>query len=1208
MHSDSGSSRPVIGHLAEAGGTVVAVSPDGSKRIVEPGAPLFLHDRVFTEPGHTASIELLNGQPLVVDDHTRLVLVESMLSSPGHNNDEASEEDLDKLLDDALSEDETSSQRSRAELWDDVDSNKTSTMDIPRMPVVDHEGARGQVGTGGQEYDSSYLSRLKTLDLSERDDKVFTGHFQPLSPSPGKGLVFSLLSAPDTGSLSLDNDGSFQFDPGGDFQHLGAGETEVIVFTVLVEDDQGYQEETEVEVTVTGENNAPEVTAPVVASLPQEDEVFTLDLLKHALDRDDNDELLVQNLRLTSGNETGVQVSIDGSELIIDPRAYRFLADGETETLSYEYEVSDSLESVTQTATITLSGTNDAPAVTGAIIETTNEEAGTVTVDLLDSASDIDDTDSLRAVSLRLIVGDPVGVTIAADGNSLEIDTAAYEHLADGEAETIEYEYEVEDDHGATVTRQASIDIEGRNDAPEDIVLSSTSITENDAGAVVGTLSTTDKDLNDTHSYTVSDNRFEVVGNQLRLKATESLDHETENTVTVYVTSTDSSGTDHTESFTINVGDTNENPVSTDGSAIIDEETLYRFSPADFSFTDEDDGDSLSYVQIDTLPAKGVLELNGSPVAVGNQILPSDISAGNLTFLPDNRESGNDYASFQFRVSDGSLLSDTQTFSFDVTPVANAPTLSLNAPVINSVEDTPISLGITTSLSDSDGSETLDLMLSGIPSGSIVSDGNNSVTSDGSDLNISSWQLSTLQLIPPTDSTSGFILTITATTTESGNSDSTSVSRTLTVNLTPDDDAPVAGDVDLGSTVEENDFVITETALLASATDIDSDPLSVTSVTLDNAAHGTLTDNLDGTWTFSPAEDYNGNDVTFSFVVSDGTTGDEVTATATLDVTADNDAPDPVDDISSGEVTVGEGAVTGSSSVLDNDTDVDSGTLSVTHVNGSAIAALGTTTIIGTYGELAIAADGSWTYTPATIDPDSNLIAALVDQFTYTVSDGEDSATATLSVNVNRSPEAQSGTLSATEDGAAVSGTLSALDRDTGDTLTFSKETDPSEGSVTVNADGSFQFSPGSDFQDLAQGESRTVSFTYRVTDSNGDFDTAQISIVVAGANDAPSAIALSSSTVDENDAGAIIGQLTVTDPDASNTHSFSVDDNRFEVVSGQLKLKDGVSLNYESASTVTVNVTATDDQSAQKVQSFTLTVFDQNDAPDLTAVTRIIW
>ena len=57
-----------------------------------------------------------------------------------------------------------------------------------------------------------------------------------------------------------------------------------------------------------------------------------------------------------------------------------------------------------------------------------------------------------------------------------------------------------------------------------------------------------------------SDGRFEVVGNTLKLKAGVSLDHESESTVSVDVTSTDAGGLSRTETFTINVTNVNEAP------------------------------------------------------------------------------------------------------------------------------------------------------------------------------------------------------------------------------------------------------------------------------------------------------------------------------------------------------------------------------------------------------------------------------------------------------------------------------------------------------------------------------------------------------------------------------------------------------------------------------------------------------------------------
>ncbi|TDX32379.1 putative Ig domain-containing protein [Modicisalibacter xianhensis] len=91
----------------------------------------------------------------------------------------------------------------------------------------------------------------------------------------------------------------------------------------------------------------------------------------------------------------------------------------------------------------------------------------------------------------------------------------------------------------------------------------------------------------------------------------------------------------------------------------------------------------------------------------------------------------------------------------------------------------------------------------------------------------------------------------------------------------------------------------------------------------------------------------------------------------------------------------------------------------------------------------------------------------------------------------------------------------------------------------------------------------------------------------------APSDITLDNASVLENAQGAAIGQLTVEDID-DTTHTFSVDDDRFEVDdSGMLRLKESVSLDFESEQTVTVSVTATDSDELAVTRSFSIAVGD---------------
>ncbi len=86
-------------------------------------------------------------------------------------------------------------------------------------------------------------------------------------------------------------------------------------------------------------------------------------------------------------------------------------------------------------------------------------------------------------------------------------------------------------------------------------------------GAVVGTLSFTDPDFGDSHTWTVSDNRFTVVGSFLKLKSGQQLNPVTEPTVAIIVTVTDSSGASNSSSFSLRV---NNPPISVADSYAVD--------------------------------------------------------------------------------------------------------------------------------------------------------------------------------------------------------------------------------------------------------------------------------------------------------------------------------------------------------------------------------------------------------------------------------------------------------------------------------------------------------------------------------------------------------------------------------------------------------------------------------------------------------------
>ncbi|MDH4583202.1 tandem-95 repeat protein, partial [Pseudomonas sp. BN415] len=129
-------------------------------------------------------------------------------------------------------------------------------------------------------------------------------------------------------------------------------------------------------------------------------------------------------------------------------------------------------------------------------------------------------------------------------------------------------------------------------------------------------------------------------------------------------------------------------------------------------------------------------------------------------------------------------------------------------------------------------------------------------------------------------------LSVRVTATDSGN---LSISDVFTLSIANTNDAPaVSGPVSLPAGMEDVAYTITAAQLLANASDVDvGDVLSVQSVSVD-PAFGSLSDNGDGTWTFSPAANRNGP-VSFAVVISDGSV--TVSTTASLELAAVNDAP-----------------------------------------------------------------------------------------------------------------------------------------------------------------------------------------------------------------------------------------------------------------------------------------------------------------------------
>lgn len=280
--------------------------------------------------------------------------------------------------------------------------------------------------------------------------------------------------------------------------------------------------------------------------------------------------------------------------------------------------------------------------------------------------------------------------------------------------------------------------------------------------------------------------------------------------------------------------------------------------------------------------------------------------------------------------------------------------------------------------------------------------------------------------------------------------------------------------------------------------DVENDPFTVTAFDSLSVRGATVIAQANGSFTYNPANSATldalaqGQQLvdTFTYTITDSQSGSD-TATVSVTVTGVNDAPDAKNDsVSTNEDTQLNGNVrsnNGGGADVDPDTN---DTLTVTLAAGGNV----------THGTLTLNADGSFSYTPATnyFGPDS---------FSYVLSDGRATDTATVSITVtavNDAPVASNVQYTVSREGPATRA-FSATDvDDAASALVYSIVAGPGagNGTVAVNTGGTFTFTPGSDFSALQPGQSRTVTFTYRATDAgNAPSNTATASITVVANN-----------------------------------------------------------------------------------------------------------
>ena len=234
-----------------------------------------------------------------------------------------------------------------------------------------------------------------------------------------------------------------------------------------------------------------------------------------------------------------------------------------------------------------------------------------------------------------------------------------------------------------------------------------------------------------------------------------------------------------TANVDLTIGAVNDPPTGADATVATTEDTPFSLTVADFGFSDPNDspGDSLVAVTITSLPTNGTLLLSGVAVSAGQSVAVADISAGALVFQPDTNANGAAYARFTFQVQDSG---GTANGGQDTDPIPNTVTISVTAvndpPIADNdtfSTDEDVALSGSVLANDSDGEGPLAVSLAAGPAiGSL------SLNPDGT------FTYTPAANFNGADDFSYFVT----------DNDGVTAGATVTIDVTPVNDPPVAGD------------------------------------------------------------------------------------------------------------------------------------------------------------------------------------------------------------------------------------------------------------------------------------------------------------------------------------------------------------------------------------------------------------------------------
>jgi VCBS repeat-containing protein len=391
--------------------------------------------------------------------------------------------------------------------------------------------------------------------------------------------------------------------------------------------------------------------------------------------------------------------SVTNGTLTLDPTKLNGLGAGESVDITVTYDVSDGTTTTQNTATITVTGVNDAPTASNNGITITEDPTHTFSADEFNFI-DIDG-DVLNSIEVKSL---PTKGTLTLSGSAVtqnqkiiasQISNLVYTPIAnDAGNDYSSFTFTVNDGEiDSASTYSMNIDVTGQNDPPE-VVPIIDARTEDDAAFTKDlTLGQTDPDNDDltvTGAQTISavfangdgvslpTGTVTIEGNSLTINPNllNALPQGESVIITIAYDVSDGELTS-TNTATITVSGRNDAPTSSGKNIELNGEEPISLTSEDFAFNDID-GDDLDNVKIETTPTKGKLYLNGIEVKGGDGIPAQNIK--DLVYDPGIGASGSNYDAFNFSVNDGQdhSLIQTMTVGVNAAPTASDVNVSLS--------------------------------------------------------------------------------------------------------------------------------------------------------------------------------------------------------------------------------------------------------------------------------------------------------------------------------------------------------------------------------------------------------------------------------------------------------------------------------------------------------------------------------------------------